>query len=205
MLTILQYTLNSPTDEQKKIIESSNESIERLRNMISRILDINTIETKKIDIKFEKCDLHELLEKVIEGMKVTAEKKQIQLHLEHLEHAIFAKADINYLRQVFENLISNAIKFSPREKNVWIKIQSDFRCAKVCVKDEGQGINEEDQKKLFGKFQKLSARPTAGEESTGLGLSIAKKYIEAMHGSIGCESQLGNGATFYVELECWVA
>jgi signal transduction histidine kinase/ligand-binding sensor domain-containing protein len=205
MLTILQFTLNNPTEEQQKIIETSNESIERLRNMISRILDINTIETKKIDIHFEKCDLYELLEKVIEGMKVMAEKKQIQLHLDSLEHSIFAKADINYLRQVFENLISNAIKFSPREKNVWIKIQSDFRSAKVLVIDEGQGISEEDQKKLFGKFQKLTARPTAGEESTGLGLSIAKKYIEAMHGSIGCESELGKGATFYVELECWFA
>ena len=68
------------------------------------------------------------------------------------------------------------------------------------VQDEGQGISEADMTKLFGKFARLSARPTGGEHSTGLGLSIVKKMVEAMQGRVWCESELGKGATFVVEL-----
>ncbi|MCS6833226.1 MAG: ATP-binding protein, partial [Flammeovirgaceae bacterium] len=68
----------------------------------------------------------------------------------------------------------------------------------LSIADEGPGLTEEDKKKLFQKYQKLSARPTAGEKSTGLGLSIAKKYVEAMGGKIWCESEYGKGATFFL-------
>ena len=67
------------------------------------------------------------------------------------------------------------------------------------VQDEGPGLSAEDQKKLFGKFARLSAKPTGGEHSTGLGLSIVKKMVEAMNGKVWCESELGRGATFIVE------
>jgi signal transduction histidine kinase len=69
----------------------------------------------------------------------------------------------------------------------------------VEVQDEGPGLSAEDQKKLFGKFARLSAKPTGGEHSTGLGLSIVKKMVEAMNGKVWCESELGRGATFIVE------
>ena len=69
------------------------------------------------------------------------------------------------------------------------------------MEDNGPGISEEDQKKLFGKFQKLTAQPTAGESSTGLGLSIVKKYVEAMGATIHCESTLGEGSQFVITLE----
>ena len=69
------------------------------------------------------------------------------------------------------------------------------------VNDEGPGLSEEDKRKLFGKYQKLSARPTGNESSTGLGLSIVKKFVEAMNGRIWCESELGSGASFFVALE----
>jgi signal transduction histidine kinase len=71
---------------------------------------------------------------------------------------------------------------------------------RIEVADEGPGISEEDKKKLFGKFARLSARPTGGEHSTGLGLSIVKKMVEAMNGRVWCESELGKGSTFIVEL-----
>jgi two-component system, sensor histidine kinase and response regulator len=70
----------------------------------------------------------------------------------------------------------------------------------VEIQDEGEGLSEEDQQKLFGRFVKLSARPTAGEHSTGLGLSIAKNLVEMMNGRIWCESKQGSGATFILEL-----
>jgi signal transduction histidine kinase len=124
--------------------------------------------------------------------------------------------------QVFDNILSNAVKYSPHGKNVFVRIRhsslvvghspNDSRTApmtnapmtnnfiRVEVQDEGEGISPDDMTKLFGKFARLSARPTGGEHSTGLGLSIVKKMVEAMNGRVWCESELGKGATFIVEL-----
>jgi signal transduction histidine kinase len=102
--------------------------------------------------------------------------------------------------QVIDNIISNAVKYSPQEKNITIRLQSRAGVVRVEVQDEGEGISPEDMQKLFGKFVRLSARPTGGEHSTGLGLSIVKKMVEAMSGRVWCESEVGKGATFIVEL-----
>ena len=92
-----------------------------------------------------------------------------------------------------------------RKENVHEVISGDVTLAKddgkarAEIKDEGPGLTEEDKKKIFGKFQRLSAKPTGGEQSTGLGLSIVKKYVEAMNGKVWCESEQGKGANFIVE------
>jgi signal transduction histidine kinase len=106
------------------------------------------------------------------------------------------------MKEVVENLIGNAIKYSPHEKTIWVSVSRyDKDKVRFSVKDEGQGLTEEDMKKLFGKFQRLSARPTGGESSTGLGLSIVKKLVEMHGGKIWAESEGRNkGATFTVEL-----
>ena len=101
--------------------------------------------------------------------------------------------------QVLENLVSNAVKYSPPGKNIFVRLQHSAEAVRCEVQDEGPGLSPEDQKKLFGKFARLSAKPTGGEHSTGLGLSIVKKMVEAMNGKVWCESELGKGATFIVE------
>jgi signal transduction histidine kinase len=101
--------------------------------------------------------------------------------------------------QVLENLVSNAVKYSPPGKNIFVRLKKQPSVARMEVQDEGPGLSAEDQKKLFGKFARLSAKPTGGEHSTGLGLSIVKKMVEAMNGKVWCESELGRGATFIVE------
>jgi len=93
------------------------------------------------------------------------------------------------------------LKFSPRNKNIYVSIEEKGNKIRTIVRDEGPGINEGDMKKLFGKFQRLTARPTGGELSTGLGLSIVKKYIKAMGGKVSCESGSGSGASFIIELK----
>ena len=93
---------------------------------------------------------------------------------------------------------SNAIRYSPPGKNMFVpgkKIEISVRCE---VRDEGPGLSVEDQKKLFGKFARLSAKPTGGEHATGLGLSIVKKMVQAMNGRVWCESESGKGASFHV-------
>jgi signal transduction histidine kinase len=118
------------------------------------------------------------------------------------------------LPQVLDNLISNALKYSPHGKNVFVRITKTevqtvndddesvrvFSYIRFAVQDEGPGLSALDKEKLFQKFTRLSARPTGGEYTTGLGLSIVKKMVEAMHGRVWCESEFGKGATFIVEL-----
>ena len=105
--------------------------------------------------------------------------------------------------QILDNLVSNAVKYSPPNTTVQVHTLPEKDFILVAVRDEGPGISEEDHKKMFGKFTRLSARPTGGESSTGLGLSIVKKLAEAMSGTIHCHSVLGAGATFTLRLPVW--
>ena len=101
--------------------------------------------------------------------------------------------------QVVENLVSNAVKYSPPGKSIFVRVRRTGNAVRCEVQDEGPGLSAEDQQKLFGKFARLTAKPTGGEQSTGLGLSIVKRLVEAMHGHVWCESEPGHGATFLVE------
>ncbi len=164
--------------------------------MISRILDVRGIETKSVPLNFEKINLGGLLKDIHDHYQPIASNKSIQLHLTTVKS--FADLDESYARQIFENLISNAIKFSPPETNVFIKLTEENGSWITEVQDEGPGLTKEDQRKLFGKFQRLSAEPTAGESSIGLGLSIVKRYVDEMEGEVWCESVAGGGARFLV-------
>ena len=104
--------------------------------------------------------------------------------------------DCNYFSHIIENLISNAIKFTHTGKTVEVTLEKKEKSVRVHVKDEGQGIKHEELHLLFHQFEKLSARPTAGEYSTGLGLSIAREYAQILRGSIEVESEWGLGSTF---------
>ncbi len=108
--------------------------------------------------------------------------------------------DPKRIAQVIDNLFSNAIKFSPHDLNIYVTSEMNNNMVKVSVRDEGPGISKEDQSRLFGEFQRLAAQPTDGEKSTGLGLSIVKKIVEAHGGTISVVSKLGEGATFSFKL-----
>ena len=147
-------------------------------------------------MKCEKADLGSIVRDVYDNMQEAAQQKNITVNLE--SRKAFGIVDRNYLTQVFENLLSNAIKFSPRDKEVWVSVVEENGEILVNFVDEGPGIKKNEMDKLFEKFQKLSARPTGGEDSTGLGLSIVKKYVDVMGGRVWCESRPGKGARFTV-------
>jgi two-component system, sensor histidine kinase and response regulator len=110
------------------------------------------------------------------------------------------RADFSALDQVLDNLISNALKFSSPEKKIFISIHPAANHAKCVVRDEGPGFTADDKAKMFRRYGRLSARPTGGEPSTGLGLSIVRKLVLGMGGELTCESVPGNGAAFTVRL-----
>lgn len=174
----------------------------RMLHLIKNLLDSNAIEEGRFISKLERCDLHALASQCIADNLPPATRKQILLQLE-TDTECWVRADRNAAMQVIDNLISNAVKYSPQKTTVHLRLEVAGGIGRLTIRDEGPGISEEDLKKMFGKFTRLSARPTGGESSNGLGLSIVKRLAEAMAGTVYCQSRLGEGATFTLELPVW--
>lgn len=167
--------------------------------LISNLLDISVIESGQLKLKPEMFSMQKLVEEKIHLQQILADKKNISLHTEFEEVADFS-FDANRMGQVVDNLLSNAVKYSPLGKDIYVKLSCEADKVKLSVRDQGPGISDEERDKLFQHFQKLSARPTGGESSSGLGLAIAQRIVEEHGGSIGVKSEPGQGASFYFEL-----
>ena len=228
-----------------KVLEQVGATAERMLALVKNLLNIAQIESGQLPLTFTECHLIPLVSNVLLLYQPAAAAKNITLHFDSTAAHPVVYGDEQALEQIIDNLISNAVKYSPHGKNVFVRIshssfvighlsdeniphpadksanspmtnssmtndqvtnapmtidQSTTGYVRVEVQDEGQGLSAEDMSKLFGKFARLTARPTAGEHSTGLGLSIVKKMVEAMNGQVWCESELGHGATFIVHL-----
>lgn len=129
-----------------------------------------------------------------------AQQKKITIHTELPEKSVVALADATALDQVLDNLVSNAVKFSPPCKRVFVSVRAVNNHVECVVRDEGPGFSADDKARMFRRYGRLSARPTGGEPSTGLGLSIVRKLVQGMGGELLCESTEGHGAAFIVRL-----
>ena len=173
---------------------------DRMLALVTNVLDSNRIEVGKMQFHLVELDIAPFVEGSVWQYRQAAEAKSIGIHFTNEAATSLVQADEQALMQALDNLVSNAVKYSPYGKNVFVRVKSSDNAVRVEVEDEGPGLSEDDKKKLFGKFVRLSARPTGGEHSTGLGLSIVKKMAEAMGGKVWCESEAGKGATFIIEL-----
>jgi len=199
-LHILKISDDMPIGEQLEILDMIETSVNKQLSMITRILDHQALESGKININMTPVDLNPLLENIRQTHMSPAAGKSIGLTITKPDTLPAVHADDSLLEQVLDNMVSNAIKFSPANTTVTVLVLVTRDDIRIGVRDQGPGISQADQEKLFRKFQKLSARPTGGEQSTGLGLSIVKQFAEAMHGAVWCESKLGEGATFWISL-----
>ncbi|MCS6808148.1 MAG: hybrid sensor histidine kinase/response regulator [Bacteroidota bacterium] len=174
---------------------------DRMFTLITNLLDVNKIE-RGFKVHPVELDIAGIVQAVVENYRQRAEQKRLHLHFEQSSPNTLVMADEVATMQIVENLISNAVKYSPngKDKNIWVRVLQAQKAVRVEVQDEGPGLSAEDKEKLFKHFARLSAQPTGGEHSTGLGLSIVKKMVEAMNGKIWVESEQGKGATFIVEL-----
>ena len=176
-------------------------SAEQMVDLITDFLNVESMEQGKINLNKMSLSVSELTGYVVSTNKQLAEKKQQPVNLSVCDSTqSMIMGDSERLYQSVENLFSNAVKYSPLGSPIDISVERVNNMARVSVKDYGAGLSEADQKKLFGKFQKLSPRPTGNESSNGLGLSIAKLIVELHGGKIWAESQLGVGSTFFIEL-----
>ncbi|HEX4644210.1 MAG TPA: HAMP domain-containing sensor histidine kinase, partial [Verrucomicrobiae bacterium] len=171
----------------------------RMSDLVNNLLNANAIEQGKFVSNLERCDLRALVEQSVEHNQTAATKKGITIKM-GASDGLWARADRAATMQILDNLISNAVKYSPPNTTVQVHTLPEAEYIVVSVRDEGPGISEADQKKLFQKFTRLTARPTGGESSTGLGLSIVKRLAEAMSGTVQCHSAIGFGATFTLRL-----
>ncbi len=179
------------------------EAASRMSQLVTKLLDVHAIESQRMDLDLAPVDLAEVVHDLRLSYEGMARAKAIRIELEVPGEGLPAIADPTHLREILENLVSNAIKFTPPgppERHLWIRARREDARAILEVQDQGPGFTEEDKRQAFESFARLSARPTGGEDSTGLGLSIVKRLVEAMGGTILLVSEAGQGATFRIEL-----
>jgi len=194
--------MNLPAEQTTKLSSNIVGAGQRMFQLIKSLLDANAIEQGRFTSNLERCDLRTIARECASNNQVQATRKEIALTIEKGEPA-WARADHSATMQILDNLISNALKFSPPKTTVQVRTLAENGYVFLAVQDHGPGISEADQKKLFGKFMRLSAQPTGGESTTGLGLSIVKKLAEAMSGTVYCQSVPGEGAKFILRLPSW--
>jgi len=153
-----------------------------------------------IPLKAASLNLADAAAAAVRQYQETAAHKKIAIETEFPEGMLLVLADASALSQVLDNLISNAIKFSPPGRKVFVSVRRRAGQGECAIQDQGPGFTAEDKKRMFRRYGRLSARPTGDEPSTGLGLSIVRRLVQAMNGELECESTPGNGATFLVRL-----
>ena len=173
----------------------------KMINLIKDLLDVNAMESGKLNLKLEPVDICQSAESVTSEFQEHAKLKDIKLDYVPGMNGLKVNADNDATVQVLDNLISNAVKYTQKGGNIEVRVKDVNGTVRLEVEDNGPGIKSSEKNLLFKKFSKLSTKPTGGESSTGLGLSIVKKLTEAMHGKVWCESVEGKGSVFIVELE----
>jgi len=191
------------SDENKKEalenLRMIRDSAEGMLAAVTSLLDRHR-EGLPIKLNREEADLNVIVRIVMNWNSRQASNKGIEMHFKPASRPAKVLVDVSAMQRILDNLISNAVKYSPLGKQVWVEVVAMKQEVVVSVRDEGPGLTDEDKQKVFGKMSRLSARPTGGEHSTGLGLYIVKKLTEEHGGAVGVESVYGKGATFWVKV-----
>lgn len=195
------------TDEEEELeksdiarfAENIRVSCASMLETLNKILSMNLVEQGKLDLYPENFDLVELIKELKDRNHPSLERKNIKLNLELPEQLVIF-SDRNFTGQIIDNLISNAIKYSFQGSAVDIRLKVTDGFAQIEVDDHGQGIPAEELPNVFKRFAKISSSPTAGESSSGMGLSIVNMLVNLLKGKIECESSVGVGTLFTVRL-----
>lgn len=199
LLELLQNTSPHLNPEQQDIVQHMKKSIQKQKQLIEKILNPESRQTGRLHIQTEQFDLKDLLLECSEQHQLHIKKKGIHLRLDIPNDVpLCIRSDKKLCYQIIDNLLSNAIKYSYPGGHVQLRASSIGNYIILSIRDEGPGIAESEQNKLFQAFQQLNPRPTQDEDSTGLGLYIAKTLSEEIGATISFRSRIGHGTIFYV-------
>ena len=184
------------SSEHREFLQICLTAAVRMMQLIDGFLDVSVIESGKLRLDLAPARVQDILAGVEPIARLVAEKKKITLLLDVADTTRPLRVDAVKLQQVLLNLLGNAVQHSVAGQRVWLSVRWEAQSLVFAVRDEGQGIAPDDQKRLFTAFGRGGNRKTAGERSTGLGLTIARLIVEAHGGRIWVESTPGAGSTF---------
>ncbi|GJQ61802.1 MAG: hypothetical protein SCALA702_08550 [Melioribacteraceae bacterium] len=186
--------------DSQEAVEIIFEASKNMHNLITEILDNSITTASDLSLNKTKANISDIVSLAVNQNKVQSDRKKQNLHVD-IEENIETEIDKVWMRNVIDNLLSNAIKYTYPEKNIWIKLFRKNSQIVFSVMDQGQGFTDKDKEKVFKKFQRLSAKPTGNETSTGLGLFIVKEIVSKHGGNIELKSVLGEGSEFIITLD----
>ncbi|HEC00225.1 MAG TPA: tetratricopeptide repeat protein [Sphingomonadales bacterium] len=188
------------TEKQTEFVDYIHESGTLLLKLINDLLHLSKIESGAVDLDLKQHDMSEIILNVIPMVQHILDKRQIHLHEENIQKNL-SPVIVDNIRmdQILVNLISNAVKYGHREGNIWLSLKEIKNGLRICVRDDGIGIAEEQFENVFTPFNRAGME-LSGIEGTGAGLSIVKALVEAMGGTIGFESRLDKGTTFWIDM-----
>jgi signal transduction histidine kinase len=177
-----------------------NDEVKRLARMITEYLDITRLESGATQMRLAPVRVESVLERILILLDPVAAQRQIEL-VRHIPAGLPAVlADIDLLSRAAENLVSNAIKYSPNSTTITISARADEEALVIEVADQGYGIPEADLARIFEKFYRVPRVQDAGVPGTGLGLSLVREIAELHHGSVAVKSEVGKGSTFTLRI-----
>jgi signal transduction histidine kinase len=186
-------------EERQVFLSDINRQAAYMVDLIDDLLDVTKIESGRLDLQREAVDICEFLGDTVRRHAKLAIRKGIAVTLTS-NHGGLVQADRKRLRQVLDNLISNAVKFSPPGSAVEVSHLHEKGSWRVQVVDQGPGLTDADRQAVFEYFTTLSAQPTGDEISTGLGMAITRRVVEAHGGEVGVDSRPGAGSTFWFSI-----
>ena len=194
--TLLSGAIGDP-EKAKSFLKMMEEDSERLSRLIRDLLELSQIESEEIDLKLEKLNVQEEIEKVLPLFEVQVQSKNIRIEN---QMSGFVSADRDRLKQIFINLIDNAIKFNQQDGKIILKSKVNGNKLQMAVQDTGIGISDEIIPRIFERFFRVDKARSREMGGTGLGLSIVKHLVESHGGKVWCESVPGKGSTFFFTL-----
>jgi signal transduction histidine kinase len=186
------------TEDGLEYLQTAKRSTKAVIDMVSAVLDVSKMEAREMKLHLVECDLVRMAADLISGMQSLKEEREMSLDAPPPPVTVVADGDL--LLRVIQNLLGNALKFTPSDG--WIRLGIELDENRVCVRvrDNGPGIPAEYRERIFEKFGQVEARANGQKHSTGLGLTFCKLAVEAHGGSIGVESEIGKGSTFWFVL-----
>ncbi len=197
---ILDGLAGETTEKQREILERASDKMLNLNNLVTELLDLSRIESGLVAHEKELVDITVLLHEQVSFHQPYAQKKDITILLDIQNKLPNILANPRHLDEVFSNLITNGIKYSPDGGTIEITADTENDFLRIQVADSGFGINQDDQEKIFTRFYRVKDANTRTIHGTGLGLSIVKSIIDSLHGSITVESEVGKGTKFILLL-----